>query len=230
MFSSFVSLGVMKFKQKFSESDLGRIRDAVKKAEDKISGEIVPVIVEQSGNYPIAHYKSALFFGIAAFASIVILDRYVFESPATTLFYDPLFMLFIVVVCGVVGWLLPGFFSSYKRALLHRSFLDDATRQRAENAFLEEEVFNTRHRTGIMIFISLFEHEVIVMADKGISKVVEQKEWDNLVAELIGHIRRGAFVEGLEAGVKRCGELLLEKGFVKSDDDVNELGDDLRIS
>ena len=46
--------------------------------------------------------------------------------------------------------------------------MDHTTRQRAENAFLEEEVFNTTQRTGIMIFISFFEHEVIVMADRGI--------------------------------------------------------------
>ena len=106
----------------------------------------------------------------------------------------------------------------------------NALRQSAENAFLEEEIFNTRHRTGIMIFISFFEHEVIVMADRGISKVVEQQEWDKIVADLVSHIRAGNIVGGLEAGIKRCGEILLEKGFKKSDDDVNELRDDLRLN
>ena len=80
-----------------------------------------------------------------------------------------------------------------------------------------------------MIFISFFEHEVIVMADRGINKVVDQKQWDKIVAELIHHIRGGQIVEGLEAAIRRCGEILLEKGFHKTEDDVNELGDDLRI-
>jgi putative membrane protein len=80
-----------------------------------------------------------------------------------------------------------------------------------------------------MIFISFFEHEVIVMADRGISKVVEQKQWDKIVADLIMHIRNGKIVEGLEEGIKQCGEILLEKGFAKTQDDVNELRDDLRV-
>jgi putative membrane protein len=108
--------------------------------------------------------------------------------------------------------------------------MDYATRQRAENAFLEEEVFNTRHRTGIMIFISFFEHEVIVMADSGISKVVEQKEWDKIVNVLTENIRQNKIVDGLELALKRCGEILLEKGFHIEADDKNELRDDLRIS
>ena len=68
------------------------------------------------------------------------------------------------------------------------------------------------------------------MADKGISKVVEQKEWDKMVAILTDHIRKNQIVEGLEIALKRCGEILLEKGFVKTADDENELHDDLRIN
>jgi putative membrane protein len=67
------------------------------------------------------------------------------------------------------------------------------------------------------------------MADRGISKVVEQKEWDNVVRIMIENIRSGKLVEGIELAIKRCGEILLAKGFVKTDDDINELGDDLRV-
>ena len=81
-----------------------------------------------------------------------------------------------------------------------------------------------------MIFISFFEHKVIVMADRGISKVVEQREWDSLVSRLIDFIRQGKPVDGISAGIKRCGEILLEKGFHKTADDINELRDDLRIN
>ena len=107
--------------------------------------------------------------------------------------------------------------------------MDRATYQRAETSFLQEQVFNTRQRTGIMIFVSFFEHEVIVMADKGISSVVDQKEWDKMVKNLTEHIRDNKVVEGLEIAIKRCGEILLEKGFHKSADDENELRDDLRV-
>jgi putative membrane protein len=219
----------MKLKQKFSDADLQRIKAAVKDAENKISGEIVPVIVDRSGTYTIANYKGSLLAAAVAFFIMIILDRYIID-PSHTLFYDPVFIFCVVVAGGIVGGIVPIFFEPLKRLLLTQQQLDECTRQRAENAFLEEEVFNTRHRTGIMIFISFFEHEVIVMADRGISKVVEQKEWDKIVNELITNIRGGRIIEGIEAGIKRCGDILLEKGFVKTDDDVNELRDDLRIN
>lgn len=220
----------MKLRKKFSEADLQRIKSAVKDAEQKISGEIVPVIVERSGIYTIAYYKAGLMAGVLFFVLMIILDRYVIEDATHTLYYDPLFIFTVVVAGGALGACIPRISSAAKRWLVSRAYMDDRCRQSAENAFLEEEIFNTRHRTGIMIFISFFEHEVIVMADRGISKVVEQEQWDKIVAELVRHIREGKIVEGLESAIKRCGEILLEKGFTKSDDDINELRDDLRMN
>jgi putative membrane protein len=219
----------MTLKQKFSEADLQRIKNAVKEAEDKISGEIVPVIVERSGAYTTATYKGSVIMGLFSFVVMILLDRYLIDA-SNTLYYDPVFIFFIVVVSGVVGGLLVNASEQIRRFLIGQKQMDECTRQKAETAFLEEEVFNTRHRTGIMLFISFFEHEVIVMADRGISKVVDQKEWDKMVSDLVHHIRNGKVVEGIETSLKRCGEILLEKGFHKTSDDVNELRDDLRIS
>ena len=220
----------MKLKDKFNEADLQRIKQSVKEAEDKISGEIVPVIVERSGNYTIALYKSALVFATLGFVFMIIFDRYLVADPSNTLYYDPIFIFFVVISSGLVGVLVALVSDPVKRLFITKRHLEECTRIGAEAAFLEEEVFNTRHRTGIMIFISFFEHKVIVMADRGISKVVEQREWDSLVSGLINLIRQGKPVDGIVAGIKRCGEILLEKGFHKTADDINELRDDLRIN
>lgn len=216
----------MQLNKKFSDVDLERIKAAVREAESKISGEIVPVIVARSGYYSIANYKGGLFGAAFAFLFVIVFDRFV---PSMAV-YDPLLIFVIVIFIGILTAVAAHFSDAIKRMLIGQQHMDNATRQRAENAFLEEEVFNTRHRTGIMIFISFFEHEVIVMADRGISKVVDQREWDKMVNSLTENIRKGKIVEGLEAALKRCGEILLEKGFHKEADDENELSDDLRIS
>lgn len=213
----------------FSEPDLQRIKDAVAKAEDKISGEIVPVMVERSGRYISAHYKGAILLASFAFVTMIILDRYVFTTSGNALFYDPVFIFLVVAMAGFAGGFIPSVSDPIKRLLAGRTNLDLAAKQRAENIFLEEEVFNTRQRTGIMIFISFFEHEVIVMADKGISNAVDKSLWDEIVSDLIGNIRQGDVVNGLEKAIARCGTILLEKGFTKSEDDTNELRDDLRL-
>lgn len=210
---------------RFTEEQQQRIKAAVKEAEDKISGEIVPVFVEQSGFYTLANYRGAIFGGVLAFLLIIIFDNAV---PALAV-YDPMYIMIIVLFGSLTGAVLPQFVAPMKRFLTGAKHFSRATRAKAENAFLEEEVFNTRHRTGIMIFVSFFEREVIIMADRGISKVVEQKEWDNLVRTVTQAIAHNKLTEGMEKAIKRCGEILLEKGFYKTPDDINELRDELRI-
>lgn len=215
----------MNLKQKFSDSDLQRIKKAVKEAESKVSGEIVPVMVERSGIYAIAGYRAAVAFSAFAFLLIVIFDRYV---PQLAI-YDPLIIFIAVLAFGFMGGMLAHFLDPIKRIMLTQQHMDKATRLKAESAFLEQEVFNTRQRTGIMIFISFFEHEVIVMADKGISKVVDQGEWDHMVRQLVDKIKKNDTVGGLEFAIKHCGEILLNNNFAAAPDDINELNDDLRI-
>ena len=212
--------------KRFSENELNRIKEAVHKAEERISGEIVPVFIERSEDYTIANYKGAVIGASTFFLLVILFDRFFPEWAV----YDPLLILMIVALGGILGAVLPNFFSWIKRLLISRAQLEYATKKRAENAFLQEEVFNTRHRTGIMLFVSFFEHEVIVMADRGISKVVEQKEWDHLVSVITKGIVAGDVLGGMEAAIKRCGEILTEQGFTKTPDDINELSDDLRVN
>lgn len=221
----------MSLQKRFSAADLEKIKNAVKEAEDKISGEIVPVFVEKSGFYSIASYRAGFASAAFIYLIIILIDRY--AHPVAQLLHlydrDPLFIFMILVLAGLIGALVAQYIDPIKRIFVGQQHLDRATRQRAETAFLQEEVFNTRHRTGILIFISFFEREVIVIADRGISKVVEQKEWDKLVQGITHNIRLGKVVDGISEAIKRCGEILLEKGFVKTHDDVNELRDDLRV-
>jgi putative membrane protein len=215
----------MALPNRFSEEDQNRIKAAVKLAEEKISGEIVPVFVEQSGFYTLANYRAAIIGAVFAFISVIVFDRLVPELAV----YDPLYIFVIVLFGSLLGGVSPQFILPLKRILTGQKHFDRATRNKAENAFLEQEIFNTRHRTGIMIFISFFEREVIVMADRGIAKVVDQREWDNLVHMITTGIAHGKIIDSMEAAIKRCGEILHEKGFDKTHDDVNELHDDFRI-
>ena len=114
----------MNLKQRLNEKDLERIKAAVKNAEEKISGEIVPVIVERSGDYLIALYKGSLIGAAFTFVSMVVLDRFVINDAVNTLFYDPVFILLIVILGGVLGAVVPYFSDSVKRLLVARRYQD----------------------------------------------------------------------------------------------------------
>lgn len=209
-----------------NEADLDRIKGAVRQAEEGSSGEIVPVIVPKSGFYSIANYAGCIVAASSTFFLLAIVDRFRPELAID----DPLMLFMMVMVMGVIGSIIPNVSDALKRLLVTQSHMESATRQRATSAFLEQEVFNTRHRTGILIFVSVFEQEVIIMVDRGIGKVVEQKVWDTLVRDLTAKIRSGKLVEGLEFSIKRCGEILKERGFTEIRGAGNELHDDLRTN
>ncbi|MBL6449734.1 hypothetical protein JMN32_25715 [Fulvivirga sp. 29W222] len=210
---------------KLSVQELNRIKKTVFKAESKISGEIRPALVRQSHHYPSVKWKSAALFALVGFMMLVAGDRWV---PGFNI-YDPLYYFFIVTGIGSVGALLPFWIPSFKAFLVTDAEKKHAAVQKAETVFLEEEIFDTQQRTGILIFISFLEHEVIVMTDSGIANVVDQKTWDDLTNNLTSYIKRGLLVEGLSKAIESCGDILLEKGFKKEEGDQNELPDHLRL-
>jgi len=87
--------------------------------------------------------------------------------------------------------------------------LERGARLRAESAFLEEEVFNTRDRTGILVFLALFEHQAVILADEGVHRTVPKDEWLHLVDDLVAGIKAGRAREALCEALTRCGEVLV---------------------
>ena len=94
---------------------------------------------------------------------------------------------------------------------------------------IEAAVFNTRERTGILLFISLLEHRIEVVGDAGINRKVTADEWTDVVMRIREGIKAGKLADGLVAAIEMCGELLERGGVEIRPDDVNELSDDVRL-
>ena len=106
--------------------------------------------------------------------------------------------------------------------------MDRRTLDKANYFFIREEVFNSEERTGIMIFVSMFEHRVIVMADEGINKVVPPHTWNEVVDIIVKGIKTRDLTDGLIKGIQKCAEILKHHELLITDDDINELPDSLR--
>ena len=107
--------------------------------------------------------------------------------------------------------------------------MDAAVHQRALQAFVEEDVFATRDRTGILLFVSLLEHRIEVVADAGIYRAVNATAWSDITARVRHGIEEDALTQGLIDGIRACGTLLHEHGFHTTSDDPDELPSRLRI-
>lgn len=208
----------------FSESERKRIEEAVEHAERLTSGEIVPFVVEHSDPYDDAAWKGGLLSAFLAVSGLLAVDR------LSGWWWSPgLAAVAITVVGGsVVGMLMSYFITPLRRFLAGRAVLDRRVAQRAAEAFVTEGVFRTRERTGILIFVSVFEREVLVVGDSGISANVKQDEWDEIVRAVVTGIRSGKLVDGLVRGIGMSAELLRKHGFVPGASDRNELPNTVR--
>jgi putative membrane protein len=96
-----------------------------------------------------------------------------------------------------------------RRALLPGDLVEQRVAQRARRCFAEEGLTRTRGRTGILIFVALLERRVVVLGDEGIDRVLDPDEsWRQVVELAVAGLRAGRAAEGLEAAVRRCGEIL----------------------
>jgi putative membrane protein len=211
-----------------SDVDLERIRAAVAEAEQRTAGEIVPYVVSRSGRYEIALWRGAVAGGVLTMvATIIALQAYAGWGLGWA--YSAWGMAMMTAAGGAMGAALPYFWPAARRALVGRGRLAERVHRRAEAAFVEEEVFNTRNRTGILLFVSLFEHRIEVIGDAGINEAVPKEAWHEVVDLIRAGIVRGSLADGLVAAVDRCGRLLEECGVASCKEGVDELPDAVRL-
>jgi len=209
----------------FSQSDLDRIAQAVRSAESKTSGEIVPYFVTQSDDYSIARWR-----GGAALAAIALLVLLAVQMTSKMWFpLGDLEFSGMIVGAFLLGMLLVHTVPSLRRLMLSHAHMDHLVAQRASVAFLSEEVFKTRERTGILIFLSFFERRVVVLGDSGINAKIDPSDWRGIVQTFIKSVKQGRTADGLIDAIQQCGELLQRHGVERRRDDTDELSDSLRI-
>lgn len=209
----------------FQPGDFDRIRAAVQEAEKKTSGEIVPYLVDASDEYEEAEWRFGVLIAVLVLGGSAAFHHY----SDVWLPLDLAYLLLATAISVLSGILLVKYVPPLKRLFAGKQLIERRVSASASQAFLTEEVFKTRDRSGVLIFVSVLEHKVIVLGDAGINAKVEKKEWQDLVDSLAGAIARNEPVIGLLEAIRKTGLLLERAGVARRSDDSDELPDDLRI-
>lgn len=197
-----------------SEEERARVQKAVEEAEKTTSGEIVPMIVSESDHYPVADILGGASISLPLALIATPLTGRWFWLGAQNMwlflgFFILLFFLFHEIVSRTL-WL--------KRIFVSSKEIDEEVKEAAVVSFFREGLYKTRDGTGVLIFISLLEHRVWVLADRGINEKVEQKEWDEIVRGIVTGIKEKRPADALCDAVRRAGELLKTHFPVKAGD------------
>lgn len=81
-------------------------------------------------------------------------------------------------------------------------------RTRAWQWFGELGVWDTEHNSGVLVYVSFADHAVEIVADRGISAKVAEEEWQHVCQTMLADFQRGAFVNGLMAGLQEVTQIL----------------------
>lgn len=215
----------MEVERFFAAADCQAVEDAVREAEAGSSGEIVPYAVACSDDYRESGWIAAFLGGLLAAAGTAV----AVEAGGLWLTSPAFWVAAATLAGGAAGYGAVALVGPLARLLVSDRAMAAAVEMRARAAFVEQEVFATRERTGILVFLSLFERRVTILADAGINARVGQHEWDGIAAAIAAGIRAGRPGEALAEGIRRCGALLARTGVARRADDIDELPDGLRL-
>ena len=101
---------------------------------------------------------------------------------------------------------------------------DAGSRDRARELFAQHGVWNTEENTGVLIYVLLADRRVEVVADRGITALVPETEWQSICRTMEAHFREGRFQEGSVAGVRAVSNVLA-RHFPARENNPNELPD-----
>jgi putative membrane protein len=208
----------------FSEQDLEAIKEAVKRAERHTRGEIVPMVVGASARYQEARHQAGLV-GLFVALTLSLTFRLSLEQFQWGGLHPTWLMVSAVVGYAIGAYV--GSFPSVIRALVSEERMAMKVRLRAEHVFYQLGLHRTYGRTAVLIFVSILERRVQILADQAINEKVPPGTWERLAQELTEGIRHGRPTQALCAAIMKCAEILRQHFPASETDNPNELGDEL---
>lgn len=207
-----------------TKDELHTIEQAVVAAEMKTSVEIVPVIATASGRYDRAEDLAGLWLGtvlmVALWATWPVVPAEAGDWGAT----------FPVNYVGWIAALLGGFLAGavicsrtplLRRLMTQKSELAAEVQRRAREVFFDQRIHYTAGGTGVLIYISLFERTVCILADEAATKALPEGEINRLCEALTKQLGSTP-VRGLTECIGALGDKLAAP-LPRENEDRNEL-------
>jgi putative membrane protein len=215
---------------RFSASDRQRINQTVQTAESLTSAEIVPVVATTSGRYDRAEDLAGLWLCVLLVVAVSIgWPAEAAESGSWGT--SPALVQSLKLVGALLGGFLAGVVLCSRIAWLRRLFtpavqMREEVSQTARSVFFDNRVHHTHGGGGLLIYISLFEHRAVILADRQIMEALGQPRLDELCHTLTDQLHQDRPTEALCQTIQAAGEML-QSALPRSPGDVNELPDSL---
>jgi putative membrane protein len=217
-----------------SPEDRARVAAAVTEAESRTDGEVMVIAAENSDAYhDVALHWAVLvmLLAIAVYASFPdfymgLIDRL---SGGWQHVWTPRELLTFVLIAAAIKFLGTRLILAWRPlrlALTPSATKSRRVRRRAIMLFKTGIERRTATRTGVLLYLSLEEHQAEIVADAAIHAKVPPERWGIAMAGLVDALKAGQPAEGIITAVAQIGAIL-EEVFPRSGRDPDELPDRL---
>ena len=214
----------------FTEEQRQQIEQSVQAAEGLTSCEIVPVVATSSGRYDRPEDMVGLWLATVAAVLVWYLFPRSLEDTGnwagTSLLIQLPIMLVAVVAAFLVGAVLAARTGWLRRLFTPRQQMLDEVSARARETFFDKRIHHTKDATGLLIYLSLFEHLAVVLGDQNVMDQVGQDFLDNLCDQLTTGMQEGHPTDAICSVIATAGEKL-SGPLPRGEQDTNELHDTL---
>jgi len=196
----------------FSQYDFDAIESAVKKAEQQTQGEIVIDLSSRSKKWNYECLVHAFIFSLISMAITFLLTL----DIGWGVYYN----VTQTILWGAVGFVVA--YLGWGRFLKRQERQREVVKKRALELF--HQLPKTTGLTAVLIFISLAEEQVAILADKAIAEKLPDNYWDKPHTMIVKAMSQGNHAEGVVEAIEEITTVLAEN-FPREDDDINELPD-----
>jgi putative membrane protein len=205
--------------QKFlTSAERLQIEAHIAEAEKRTSGEIVVNVVSSSYHYPLASMLGSSLLAILLGIAVALIVK-----NESMWFFLTAFSISFILLHELSKRL-----HFFRRYFVTASDMKEEVEEAAIHSFYRRNINNTVDHTGILIYISLFERKVRVVADRGINEKIAQDVWQEIVNTIVSGIHAKAQARAIADAVDRCGDILSTHFPVKAGD-CNELRNEVII-
>lgn len=218
----------IKLKPIFSKEDIERIQNTVAKAEQGTSAEIVVVVSPASDPYWEITFLFALLGWILSSVTVYLLHHDFFGFHWGVGKHYHLSEILLWQSFGIALGLTLIQIPFLQRKCVPKKTQASKVHQRAMGEMIQTGLVETKNRTGILIYLSLLEHRVEILPDKGVKDQVPSSYWQEQMKNLVTGFQEGSPTQGLCEAITQIGQML-SKNFPPDPNNPNELPDTIRM-
>ena len=203
-----------------SSGERKRLNAAVARVEARTGAQIVVACVRKSDTYPELPWKA---FACAASLAALAVAVSATWLPAWTTAATPLWGSVGVLGAGAAAALLAIFVPRFARLFLRDARAEVEAQHHAKIVFFDRELFATRERCAVLLFVSVLERHIVVLPDKGVRARVPDAIWNGVIEVMRTPLARGQRADAIGAGLAAIEAALLAHGLQGGAQKHNEL-------